>query len=298
MWMNIREHSWAILLSLTLHAVLIGLMLFSLGHKPVRTTAGAPKPEPIKAVAVNESQVQEQMKKLRQEEQRKQNLEEARRKKLADEAVKAREERLREQKRLSDLKQRQAEEQKKLKEQKRIQQEKQRKEQLRLAELKKKQDEEKQALEKIRKEKETLERQRKEAEEKRIQEEKARKAEQRRKEEEARKAALQKQIEAEEQAERRRELKTLEEKYKAAIRGKVQRNWLRPAGVKKGDSCIVLVTQTPGGFVVSVKVTQCTASGPFQRSVETAVLKAEPLPPPPDKSVFDREIRFTFMVED
>ena len=82
------------------------------------------------------------------------------------------------------------------------------------------------------------------------------------------------------------------------IHDAVKRHWRRPPSVRKGDTCVVLVRQIPGGEVVSVNVTKCTGNAvAFQRSVRTAVLKASPLPPPPDPAVFDRDIRFTFNPE-
>lgn len=305
MWDSIREHSWAIGISLVLHAVVVGLMLFSLDTPSKSAKTVAAKVDPIKAVAVSESRIKDEMKKLRREEARKKWLEKQRKKKLEEAAKKARRERLREQKRLADLKKKRAREEKQRKEQLKKRKLAQKKEQQRIAALKKKQAEEKKALERIRQEKIRLEKKRKEqarkaaeAEKQRKLAEKKRQEEKRRKEEAARKAALKKQMEAEEAAERKRELATLLDKYKAAIRAKVQRNWRRPAGVKKGDFCEVLVTQAPGGFVLSAVASQCTASGQFRRSVETAVLKADPLPKPPDKALFDRQIRFRFFVED
>jgi colicin import membrane protein len=82
------------------------------------------------------------------------------------------------------------------------------------------------------------------------------------------------------------------------ISNKVQRNWRTPGNVAKGASCKVYVHQIPGGGIASVKVASCTGGSElFRRSVESAVYKSDPLPPPPDPAVFDREIEFTFTVE-
>ncbi len=56
--------------------------------------------------------------------------------------------------------------------------------------------------------------------------------------------------------------------------------------------------QTPGGEVLTVEVLRCTGSAALRRSVEAAVYRASPLPPPPDPELFEREIEFTFRVEE
>ena len=75
------------------------------------------------------------------------------------------------------------------------------------------------------------------------------------------------------------------------IRQKVQRNWVNP---RPGIECEVRVTQIPGGEVVDVRISRCNADAAVMRSVENAVYKASPLPPPPDASLFERIIIFTF----
>jgi len=73
----------------------------------------------------------------------------------------------------------------------------------------------------------------------------------------------------------------------------VQRNWLRPSG-SVGSYCRVLIHQIPGGEVVNVRLTECDGDAAFQRSVESAVRKASPLPAPPEPELFEREIEFIF----
>ena len=53
--------------------------------------------------------------------------------------------------------------------------------------------------------------------------------------------------------------------------------------------------QIPGGDVIQASVsTPCNADDLTRRSIEAAVLKAQPLPYSGYESVFRREIRFTF----
>ena len=84
--------------------------------------------------------------------------------------------------------------------------------------------------------------------------------------------------------------------YIPYIQDKIQRNWLRPAGSPKGLSCLILVKLIPGGEVVDARVVRSSGDALFDRSVETAVLKASPLPMPEDAAMFKyfREINFNF----
>jgi len=106
-------------------------------------------------------------------------------------------------------------------------------------------------------------------------------------------AALQAQLQ--EEAEQRRALSELE-KFIPYIQQKVQNNWIRPPGSPPGLVCVVNVRLIPGGEVVSAKVVQGSGDPVFDRSVESAVLKASPLPLPNDATLFRhfREINFKF----
>jgi len=99
------------------------------------------------------------------------------------------------------------------------------------------------------------------------------------------------------QRERETQLQSLRAQYVTLIAQKVEKNWLRPADTKGGQSCDVIVTQTYTGEVINVQLQSCQADKAFQRSVEGAVWKASPLPLPPTPDVFDREIYFTFKPE-
>ena len=85
--------------------------------------------------------------------------------------------------------------------------------------------------------------------------------------------------------------------YIPHIQAKIQRNWLRPPGSSAGLSCLILVKLIPGGEVVDAKVVRSSGDPLFDRSVETAVLKASPLPLPQDTAMFKhfREIQFIFI---
>jgi colicin import membrane protein len=106
-------------------------------------------------------------------------------------------------------------------------------------------------------------------------------------------AELQAQLAAEQEAAR---AQSALEQYIPYIQQRVNDNWIRPPGSPQGLVCVVRVQLIPGGTVAGATVTRSSGDPVFDRSVETAVLKASPLPLPPDPSLFDhfREINFKF----
>ena len=181
-------------------------------------------------------------------------------------------------------------------------------EQTRIAEQRKKQAAERQQQEAERK-KEAAER--KKADEQRRKQEEARVAEQRKKQEAERKrqeaeqarrqAEIQANLQSELEAEERRLAAVNSGKlaqYIGLIAGRVERNWVQPASARPGVECEVHVTQIPGGEVVNVRIGRCNGDAVVIRSIEAAVFRASPLPPPPDPSLFDRNLRFTFKPEE
>ncbi len=91
----------------------------------------------------------------------------------------------------------------------------------------------------------------------------------------AREKALQDQMAAEQNA---REI----DRYVAVLTQQVNRSWLRPPNAGQGLSCVVRVRLIPGGDVVpgGVSIIQSSGNSAFDRSVETAIYKAAPLPVP------------------
>lgn len=84
-------------------------------------------------------------------------------------------------------------------------------------------------------------------------------------------------------------------RYQLAIQQAVQQNWLRPESARPGIRCSVVIVQIPGGEVIQASVSApCNADDLTRRSLEAAVLKAQPLPYNGFESVFQREIRFNF----
>jgi colicin import membrane protein len=86
----------------------------------------------------------------------------------------------------------------------------------------------------------------------------------------------------------------LQDQYIRLIADKIERNWNRPLSAKPGLDCVVNVVQIPGGDVVDARVASCNGDDAVKRSIEDAVRKASPLPPPPTQAVFQRNLRVTF----
>jgi colicin import membrane protein len=91
----------------------------------------------------------------------------------------------------------------------------------------------------------------------------------------------------------------LRAKYAAAIQQKVLASWTRPDNVPFGQRCKIVIVQLPGGNVSSAKVSpDCPFDEAGRRSIEAAVLNAQPLPYRGFETVFDRQLNFTFTAQD
>jgi len=213
-----------------------------------------------------------------------------------------------------EKKREQEEARKKAEERKRIEAEK-----VRLAEKKRKEEEKKKAEEKKRKaeldEKRRIEEQKRKDEEaarvKKEAEEKAkREAEARRKAEAKKKAEAERKRKAEAKARADRKAREAELAAQIAaeqdaselqqviglIQQKIERNWLRPPGTE-GLTCELKVRLGSSGSVLLVRVVKSSGNVAFDRSVEAAVRKADPLPMPRSERLLARfrgDVNFIF----
>jgi colicin import membrane protein len=283
MWKSIRENPRAVTYAVLMHLVLLALLVVGLDWTPKAIKPGVKTPIEAELVSSDKLKAIEERK---QEEQR--QREQAKRDKIAEEVAKQKaaiEEKLKAERALAEKKQAEAE-QKKLAEAAALKKAE--------AEKKKQAEEKRRAEEAARKKAEAEAAQKKAAAE--AAKKKAAADAQRKAEAAARKQAeaeLQAQLAAE--AERARAESALAE-FIPYIQERIQRNWLRPPGSPAGLSCLVKVRLIPGGDVVSVNVVRSSGDPVFDRSVETAVLKASPLPLPKDAKLFKhfREINFNF----
>ena len=286
LWYQIKNSPVALGISIALHVILLVLLSVSLTHTSAPTLPSKPEVKTVQAVVVDASEVDRELKKLKQAEQQKKNQELSRKQRLEKEMQQAREKRRQEEKRLAALKKKQqqqaeAEKQKQLK----LEQERKRKQQ-ELAALEKKRQQEQQRLA-------AIEEKRKAEEEAARKKQEAAEAEARRKAEEA---ELQRRLAEEEErlAQQNSRLQTLRAQYIKLIEQQVERKWLPPANMTEGWYCEVMVQQNILGDVTNVQMIKCNGSEAFKSTVERAVMKASPLPSPPDPQVFEKKIQIRF----
>jgi colicin import membrane protein len=294
-WIRIRS----IWYSLALHIIAAALLVFSFSFtepiKPSHMDVSI-----VNAVAVDKSQVDKELQRLKQEEEKK-KLEEKQRVEDLQKQTEA------EKKKAEDLKKQRQEEEKKLLE---AQKKKEQEQKLR--------EEEQKKLALLAKEKEELEKQKKLEEEKKVQaeverkkaeeEQKKKESELKKQEEERQKAeaekkrqdaekALQAQLDAEAAEGQRQQDLTLQQQIAREIYNKVSRNF-NQTGLPEGLACTLRVRLLPGGDVVDVVVTKSSGNDIFDRRALTAVQKASPLPIPDDNAIFERlnlrDVTFTF----
>ncbi|WP_147653625.1 cell envelope integrity protein TolA [Vulcaniibacterium gelatinicum] len=88
-------------------------------------------------------------------------------------------------------------------------------------------------------------------------------------------------------------------RYQAALQEAIARNWTRPETVPLGQRCQLIIKQIPGGQVIEVQVApSCPYDELGRRSVEAAVLKAQPLPYAGFERVFARVLTLNFEARD
>lgn len=302
----------ALLFAVLVHVVLVLLLVVSLQWvQPPPKLQGSENI--VQAVVIDESKTREAQERAREEERRKQAETEAQRRAAEQERQRAREAEQRKAEEAERQRQQEAERRRRgqieveraLAERQRAQ-EQRAQEQKRLAEQEAKRkleaeqrreaEAKRQAEAEARRKAEEAAKRKAEAEAKRKAEEDARrKADEARRQQEA-EAALQRELAAEQQS---REAQSLVAKYVPIIQQKVARNWRRPPSARAGMSCEVFVRLIPGGEVVEARVVKSSGDVMFDRSVETAVVKASPLPIPADPAMFERfrELRFVFKPE-
>lgn len=252
------------------HAAIIGALVFNFASKPKPIEAAfADKVDVVKATTVDESDIQAQQDKLKREEREKQRKKEQDRKRL---------EQLKKQ---SELEKKKIEDLKKTQEREKQKAEKLEAERKAIA-LKKQQEEAKRKQEEIeRKRREKLAAEKREQELKR-QEELDRIAREERELEALRQ--MQERIAAEEafMAEQRAKERatTLLGKYTALIKEKVSRYRTISPDFERWRTTTMNVKLSSSGDVLSVHIVKSSGSQRYDRSVETAIYQASPLPIP------------------
>lgn len=90
----------------------------------------------------------------------------------------------------------------------------------------------------------------------------------------------------------------LKGRYAAALQEAITAKWTRPESIPPGALCSLVIRQLPGGEVVDVQVSSpCVYDEAGRRSIEAAVLKAQPLPYAGFEAVFQRNLRLNFRAD-
>lgn len=323
---NDQTYRKAFFIAIALHFCLALLLTMeSTNQRPVMTLAAKnepnkvlpvelaeqPKEQAVKAVSVDNQEVMKTVNRLKQERANQLRAEQSRQQALVKQAEMARKARLQEQQRLAKLKEeaervaiarkKQIEEEKRrlkqlalqkeqeakrleeLKHKQELLQKKQQQEAEKLAQLKKKQAEEKIKSDKVKAEK---------AKEELARAEKA-KAELAEKQ---RQAAMQ---QAAQDAAKKAHIAGEVDKYKAMIVNAISRQWILPENVNSGLSSQFRIRLAPDGAVLDVSLTRGSGDPVLDRSAETAIRKASPLPVPTDPDTFNmfRDISLTVRPE-
>jgi len=88
-------------------------------------------------------------------------------------------------------------------------------------------------------------------------------------------------------------------RYLGQLQARIERAWMRPRSEIGAPqfSCRARIAQHRTGDVVDVRLDHCNGSPRWQRSLESAIRTASPLPAPPDPSVYADRLWLTFHSE-
>jgi colicin import membrane protein len=290
----------ALAISLFMHVAVIVALLINGHFSMAKVTPETSNPQPIiEAKVIDESQFQEQVQKVKDEQKAKLLKEENRVKELERRAEDAEKKRKQQESEVSKLKT----------ETKRQELNKKNAEQAAVAAREKQKQEKAKAeqLENDRKlkelEKKKADDQAKQAQEKRQKEEKALKEAERKRQEAKDKAAQEKLLDEQLQAEqavrqerRNKQVLTEVQKYEALIKQTIDRNFIRDNAMK-GKSCRFNIRLASNGLVIQVK--ELGGDPLVCRAGKTAILKAVELPVSNEPDVYEqlRDINLTFSPE-
>lgn len=86
-------------------------------------------------------------------------------------------------------------------------------------------------------------------------------------------------------------------KYKALILQAISEHWIVPIQANKKLYCELMIRVAPGGMVLDVQVSKSSGDPSLDSSARAAVLKASPLPVPPDAGAFESFRQFVLKVK-
>lgn len=250
-----RIFAFPLLLSLTLHGLVLAVVLFSWGGSDERPSLQRPNIVQAEIVEFTPQSVRQAEAEAEAERQRVIDMRERQRQQEAQEAERRREQ---------EAQQRQARE--------REQRERREREERERAE-----QERQQQAERERREREQAERERQQAE-------------QRRQEQQQR---LDQALADEDEFMQARQAEAAAQSYVAAIQQRIADNWSRPPSARLGMQSVLEIQLVPTGRVVDVRVVESSGNAAFDRSAEQAVRRVEQFDVVRDMSseVFERHFR-------
>lgn len=266
----VRQHPRAVFYAVIVHIGLIGILVFSFrwSDKPATMESKGKGEEIIRAVTVDASKIEKELKKIKAAETKKQR-------ELERAVKKAKDARLKEERSLAEAKKKNLAEQ-------REQENRRMQEQVRIKELEEKRQQEEKKIQELEQQ----------------EEDRRQKLEQQKREEELRKKLAEEQQRLNLEGDKQR--LSMVNQYRAMIEAKVRQNWIVPASAQEGMSCVLQVRLIPSGDVTHVQLVKSSGDEVFDRSVENAIRKASPLPvPSADSGLFDvfRDLKFPFTLE-
>lgn len=105
---------------------------------------------------------------------------------------------------------------------------------------------------------------------------------------------MQEQIASEkQQVEKAQQMQGLVDQYRARILTAIANQWLIPDGADPTISCVFTIDLTAAGVVTHAQLIRSSGNSALDRSAETAIYKASPLPVPKDPAVFAPFQHFT-----
>jgi colicin import membrane protein len=78
------------------------------------------------------------------------------------------------------------------------------------------------------------------------------------------------------------------DEFKAKIMAKIRRNVVNPPSLINNARAEFMVTLLPGGAVLKAELKKSSGNEAYDKAVERAILKSDPLPLPPDVQLFNR----------
>jgi colicin import membrane protein len=92
--------------------------------------------------------------------------------------------------------------------------------------------------------------------------------------------------------------KAAEDRYRAALIGKIRGEIVLTKAVQGNPVSEFRITQLPTGDVLDVKIIKSSGNKALDEAVERAIRKSSPLPLPDDRSLFQRELNLKYWPRD